>query len=379
MNILMLTHEKNLNGASKSMINLIDNLIDKHKFYIVSSYIDGPVIEELKKRNVVILNWNVNRWMRKIPNSKIKWFMIKFRWFFFDRFYSLYNAIMLKRKIKNFNIDIIHSNVSVINLGGLLSKVTGIPHVWYIREFGQEDFDMYPLLNYDKFYKTMDKQSDAIITVSKALKKKYAKHIKSKKLITIYNGIGNENIISDRVYAEKECYNFLITGTIQEGKGQEVAIKAVEELVKRGVTNLKLYIAGRGDITKLKNIFPSQEKYVVFLGQVNDMIMLRKKMDVELVCSKSEAFGRVTVEAMMGGMLVIGANTGGTPELINNGENGYLYEQGNPIALADIMQHVLNQPEKIKELATNASKQAIVKFSIERCAKEVNEVYNKLT
>lgn len=46
---------------------------------------------------------------------------------------------------------------------------------------------------------------------------------------------------------------------------------------------------------------------------------MRKKIDVELVCSRSEAFGRVTIESMMSSNPVIGANTGGTKELIIEG------------------------------------------------------------
>ena len=46
------------------------------------------------------------------------------------------------------------------------------------------------------------------------------------------------------------------------------------------------------------------------LGQVRNLPEIRKNNDIELVCSKSEAFGRVTIEAMMSMMPVIGANTG---------------------------------------------------------------------
>ena len=54
-------------------------------------------------------------------------------------------------------------------------------------------------------------------------------------------------------------------------------------------------------------------------------------MDIALVASCSEAFGRVTVEAMLAGMLVIGADVAGTSELICDGVNGILYEDDNQI------------------------------------------------
>ena len=53
--------------------------------------------------------------------------------------------------------------------------------------------------------------------------------------------------------------------------------------------------------------------------------------DVILVCSQWEAFGRITVEAMLTGKAVIASANGGTTELIKDGENGLLYTYGNYI------------------------------------------------
>ncbi len=56
---------------------------------------------------------------------------------------------------------------------------------------------------------------------------------------------------------------------------------------------------------------------------------------VALMCSHSEAFGRVTVEAIKFGLPVIGANSDGTRELIREGWNGLLYPRGQLAELAD--------------------------------------------
>ncbi len=52
------------------------------------------------------------------------------------------------------------------------------------------------------------------------------------------------------------------------------------------------------------------------------------------MCSESEAFGRVTVEAMRAGLPVCGTNAGGTPEIIDQGVNGLLSPPGDANALA---------------------------------------------
>lgn len=52
MNILLIIHEKNLNGVSKSILDLIDELGCRHTFYAVSLNNEVPVAEELKTRGV---------------------------------------------------------------------------------------------------------------------------------------------------------------------------------------------------------------------------------------------------------------------------------------------------------------------------------------
>jgi len=62
--------------------------------------------------------------------------------------------------------------------------------------------------------------------------------------------------------------------------------------------------------------------------------------DLVVVCSRDEAFGRVTVEAMKAGKPVIGARSGGTAELIREGENGLLYTPGEVAELAGAIRRV---------------------------------------
>lgn len=88
---------------------------------------------------------------------------------------------------------------------------------------------------------------------------------------------------------------------------------------------LQLYIAGTGPTHIVKMIQAViqkenlQEK-VVLLGYRSDSKELMRKAIALLMCSKHEAFGRVTAEAMLNDCLVIGRNSGGTPELIEHGK-----------------------------------------------------------
>ncbi|MFM9745581.1 glycosyltransferase, partial [Streptomyces brasiliscabiei] len=66
--------------------------------------------------------------------------------------------------------------------------------------------------------------------------------------------------------------------------------------------------------------------------------------DVFIMGSVSEAFGRVTVEAMMNGMLVIGRNAGGTPEILDDGKFGLLFQTSDE--LANKLEYVLKNKQE---------------------------------
>ena len=177
---------------------------------------------------------------------------------------------------------------------------------------------------------------------------------------------------------KKNNINLIIAGAITEGKGQIDAVLAINELKNRGYNNIKLSIAGSGDINILKYKIDELglNNNINMLGQVRNLPEIRKNNDIELVCSKSEAFGRVTIEAMMSMMPVIGANTGGTKELIKDKYNGLLYEQGNYKSLANKIEYFIVNRDEIERMAKNAyvfSKG----FTVEKNMKQIYELYKQ--
>ena len=275
----------------------------------------------------------------------------------------------------------IHTNSGVINTGGILSEMTSVSHVWHLREFGQEDFGFFSVWNYDKLCHFIDSHSTKIIAISQAIAGKFEKLVTKEKLQVVYNGVSEANILyKTEVKDSRSRIEFLMSGRISAEKGQEEAIRAVGLLVKRGYRNLHLSIAGPGESDALEKLIAEEnlQEYVSMLGFIENMPYLRKNMDVELVCSVCEGFGRVTAEAMMSSNPVIGSNTGGTPELIRDGENGYLYEKGNVEELAQKMEIFLKNPEKIRFMGNVAYTDSITKFTRKRNAQEMEQIYTEI-
>lgn len=381
MNLLFIGHEDDLNGASRSLLALIDELSkdENINIHVLTSYSSGEFIDELKKRNIKIVKENYYRWMIVKSKNPLKWFFKKQLY----RVRNLETIIAAKRMVKYVkenNIDIIHTNTSVLNIGALISKYSGIPHVLHIREFGVEDFNMHLIFNEKKSMKFLKENCNKIIAISKSVKKKYEKWFSNDQIKLVYNGISEVYLNSSKKFEVHDDINLIMCGRIEKAKGQEEAIEAINILRKNGYNNIKLKIIGKGDVDTIKKLKVKYqlENYIDIAEYSNDLKSIRTDMDIELVCSKSEAFGRVTVEAMMSKLAVIGANTGGTVEIIKDRYNGLIYEKGNIDDLAKKIEFLIKNRKLIKVYAENGYEYSKKNFTSKINADKIKEIYSNI-
>lgn len=374
MRILAIAHEKELNGASLSLLEIIDCLSARHQFWVLTSYGEGPFYDALKARKIPVAVQSFERWMVR-KNHPLKWLLKSWRWRLIESNRNRKTAYVTAKFIQENKIDLIYTNTRVIDIGLRCARLTGKPHVWHFREFGEEDFHMYPLLTAREHFGSIEKNTDVIICNSRAVYDKFSKEFRGKtKLCVVYNGVPEPEQKSQHM---NEKIRFLITGRLSRAKGQLDAVQAVNELVKRGYTEFELLVAGpqRESYPELQREAEKSGDLVKFLGLRTDMPYLRSITDVELVCSRMEAFGRVTAEAMLAGNPVIGKNTGGTAELIEDGKNGFLYEPGNIEELADRMEELIKEPARIKAMGEYAAEYAKDRFLIETCARKIEDIF----
>lgn len=376
MKILYIGHEEYLNGASRSLLSIIDHEIKVNEVYVLTSFSSGEFYDELCKRKVKIIVKPFYRWI-ETKDGFYNWLKLKIKWNLKRKYINERTAKKVASFCVHEKIDIIHTNTSVINIGMLISKYSGVKHVWHIREFGDLDFNMYPLMSKRKFQHQMNyPYTERYICISKAVSKHY-NFLDDTRKIVIYNGIDENYSIENNNKIPKDYIFFLVSGRISEAKGQKDVLDAIKLLCKLGINNFIVYFAGTGnfDPNIISKVPPEHYK---ILGYVSNMVELRKNTDVEIVSSRAEAFGRVTIEAMYASMPVIGSNSGGTPELIRDGKNGFLYAPGNAKELAKWMKFFIDNPEKIYSFGEYAHKFALRNFNMDNCVKRIDEVYKSL-
>lgn len=379
MKILYVIHDNKQGGAAISFLELISEMKKTNEVFVLTPHKRGFVPDQLEQMGIRHRNAHYFWWFVKLSNNRwfaqckktIYWLAVKFGWLEAKRL-----SIILKKE----KIDIVHTNSSVINFGGLLARNLNKPHIWHIREFAQEDFGLVPVMNFAKICSFINNYSSSVIAISKAIQIRYSKYIRPEKITMIYNGVNDKYQINrefDDINGDNQTVNFLISGKICKEKGQEDVIFACNELVKRGDNNFHLSIAGDGDSKYLQELIADFgiQSHITILGKISDMLGLRKKMDVEIVASKCEAFGRVTIEAMKMSMPVIGTNTGGTPELIEEGDTGWLFQYSDYISLSQQMQKFIDNPKILQEMGMKAYNSTLGKFTSKENAQNILKLY----
>jgi len=376
MRIVFYSHTGHLgNGAAESLLSLVTALSVKHSCLVITRN-EGGLNKALTDKNipnkVLPYKWSSN--FDNLINYKNlkKSFRIIYFWtrtFFFNKKGIKKHVVYLK----SFNPEIIYTNTSVINIGVLVAKDLKIPHIWHLREFQIHDYKISPDYGWLYFKRILSK-SEIIIANSVALKNFYSQYVDAKKIKVVYNGIETRNLIQKTNI--NSVYVFLMVGTLINFKGHEQAIFAAKQLIEKGY-EFKINIVGSGPLKKhLSKIILklNLQETVILHGHRSDIENFYRTADCYLMCSSSEAFGRVTVEAMLHQLPVIGriGFYSATNEIIRDNIEGLLYERNHELALK--MEYILNNKHHGVSMGIEGYKRAQQKFSLDKSVENINQI-----
>ncbi len=186
----------------------------------------------------------------------------------------------------------------------------------------------------------------------------------------------------------QEPITLLYAGRLRPDKGPQVAIEAVGKLVQQHkLTNLRLQIVGTGEPEYVAHLHSLVEQfqlgqYVTFLGGQPKAAMPRlyQQSDIFLFTSIwQEPFGRVLVEAMAAGAVVVGSATGGAAEILLDEVNGLTFRPGDADDLAAQVARLIAAPELQQRFIATAQKMATEKFDIRRMAQGIAAYLEMMT
>jgi glycosyltransferase involved in cell wall biosynthesis len=171
-------------------------------------------------------------------------------------------------------------------------------------------------------------------------------------------------------------------GRLHPEKGLEYLIKAMHKVVKE-IPKVKLLVAGDttlGDkeyYRAIKDLAKGLDlqNAIVFLGYQKDVSKIMTTFDIFALPSLREPFGLVTLEAMAMAKPVIATNTGGTPEIVIDGQTGILVPPRNVSALADAIIRLLRDKQLAMRMGLAGRARVHDCFSVEKMMNKIEDVY----
>jgi len=272
--------------------------------------------------------------------------------------------------LRDKKIDLIHTNVSVCNIGYKVARKMNLPHIYHVREYGDKDFNIHYFPSKKTLLKSLESPMSYTIFITKDIQKHFHQESKPASRV-IYNGI--QPRVSLLPTSENTDF-FLFAGKVKPPKGLLELIIAYNRYKACVSNNLPLYVAGD---TEDQAYYKKIQKFISdnhlnndikFLGVRKDINSLMRQAKAIIIPSWNEGFGRCMAEAMFNGCLCIGHNTGGTKEQMDNG----ISSTGQEIALR------YNTEEQLVQLlckVSNSDKESFLAMK-ERAFQTVNNLYS---
>lgn len=382
MNILLVSSDNNkTSGAFLSLVELAVNLETRygHKvFVILPKPGDGIFLLEnhhINYKIVPTLSWIV---YKNVSIKSIVKYCIKGIGLLLNIISILYLCFFIHKH----KIDIVHNNTIFTYIGAVASKIMRKPLVWHIREDIENAFKS-KLFNNRLGYKLIN-SSNCIIFVSNYIQSRYTRHIDNTKYVVIYDGI-DTSFYKVRPILTNDLVNIAVIGHLNQNKNQIELIETLHNLISKRVTNFHLYIIGDGELRSeleeyVKN--HNMDSYVSFYGRRSDLYAILDTIDIVVSCSKSEAFGRTLIEAMLHGCLVISSvsENNASDEIIESGVNGLLYPLGDMRKLEYLLESILYNPQnqKYTAYAKKGQNSAFSRFTMNKTVENIQLVYSRL-
>ena len=174
----------------------------------------------------------------------------------------------------------------------------------------------------------------------------------------------------------------LYAGSVNEHKGVHTILEALDYLQSKSQLNgISLSIVGGGHHdyeARLRRYVTDHQLdfYVTFYGKVPRSEMHKLLNDFDVLVFPSiweEPLSRMMQEGMSAGLTVVGTLTGGSGELLVEGETGLTFEKANYTQLAERLLELQSNPELRERLAKNGRQEVVQRFSMEHMVDRIEE------
>lgn len=340
--ILFVSHSARLQGAERSLLSLVRAARARRVRIVVVLPAAGPLEAALRDLGVVdIYKINLPWWVR-MSRSRLH-DAARFFW------HGTLGGIEFGRLVRRLNPDLVVVNSSVTLVPLLVSRLVRVQSVAYIRESLRDNMGLRPLLPLKVIFGCLKVLPNSRFVVSQYV----ASQCPFSTVVESPDVSGS--IPATRVDSPDANLRAVMLGAISAEKNQTDAVRAVAR-ARRGGAAITLRIFGAGSDAAVANLLAEIQRSgpagIDYAGVLEDPAEAYSWADVSIVCSKSEAYGRVTAESIRASVPVVGYAAGGTVEILAGG-GGILCEP-TAESLSSALWTLAHQPEALMRLRQEA-------------------------
>lgn len=293
----------------------------------------------------------------------------------------------IRKLAKRLNVNIVHTHGYKSDIAGILA-CTGLKVKKITTVHGFIDTDS-KLKIYNRMNIFALKFFDRVITVNHPQKEYLLRRgIKEKKITVIHNAVDPEEFSREKIDSNirhelgisPEEHVLLYLGRLSEEKGTHNLIPVLWKVVQTHPQSV-LLIAGEGpQKNKLESMVreKSLETKIRFPGYRKDSVNLLGASDVLLLPSRTEGIPNSVLEAMSMQVPVVATRVGGTPEIMNDGVEGFLVPPENPDLLADAVIKILDDPRMQTKMGMKGRERVFRDLSFSMRMRKMESLYDEL-
>jgi glycosyltransferase involved in cell wall biosynthesis len=237
--------------------------------------------------------------------------------------------------------------------------------------------------------KTFFNASDYVVCVSNYLKTELQDtyNLDKNKVLSIHCGVDtqkffpvNKSDVRKELNLNNEKIIILYLGRIHEEKGMDYYSEVIPELIDKN-KDLYFLFVGNGPHThffdNLREQFPDNFEYRTGVSK-EEVPKYFNAADLFVFPTKMETFGLVALEALACNTLVVAARVGGVPEIIENKNRGFLFENENKLELKEMINLCLNIDVLSREEIIKNGQLFVHQNTIEQQTKSLISFYEKV-
>lgn len=238
----------------------------------------------------------------------------------------------------------------------------------------------------------MLRRNDRLVGVGSAVRQALIDNegLPSNRVEVVYNGVDLKELataapdarsrIRDEFGFSEDDFVAVQVARLHELKDHQTALRAIEQAV-RTQPNVRLLIVGEGDQRAAIEASIRErklEQQVVLSGNRADIADLLAAADAFLMSSISEGIPLTIIEAMAAGLPVVSTAVGGIPEMIQDGQNGFLTDSGDHVGLADALVLLQLDVTVRNAVASKGREQATQLFSQQSMLDGYRSIYEEM-